>query len=71
MKVSWWHRLCGLKSETICVEEKIWIRKKLNSLYFIFFQFFFNQGRGENKYQVQNQQKREIHTYVKKEAALI
>lgn len=41
MKVSWWHRLCGLKSETICVEEKIWIRKKLNSLHFIFFQFFF------------------------------
>lgn len=46
-------------------------KKEIKLPLFYFLSIFFNQGRGENKYQVQKQQKREIHTYVKKEAALI
>lgn len=44
--------VCRLKSPTTSVEENIWIRKELFSL-FCFFSFFFNQERGEDKHQVQ------------------
>lgn len=57
-----WNYLCGGKDMN---------KKEIKLPLFYFLSIFFNQGRGENKYQVQNQQKREIHTYVKKEAALI
>lgn len=42
--------VCGLKSQTTCVEEKIQIRKKLNSLFFFcffsYFLFSFQSGQG-------------------------